>query len=208
MILVLDYGRGNLFSLGQALRQVGAEVEISADPGALARASHIVFPGVGAFEDAMSGLRDRGLIEPLNTAIAAGTPLLGICVGCQLLLSRGEEFGVHEGLDVISGTVRRLPEARAGDPDAMRIPNVGWRTVEARKDDPVLARLKPEDYVYFVHSYAPMVDREEDAAAYLRVNGLRVPVAVRRGNVLGVQFHPEKSGHVGLGLLQGFLDSR
>ena len=205
MITIVDYGRGNLFSLGQALRHLGAAFTVSDDPDRVAAAERIILPGVGAFGDAARGLAARGLAEAVTAAGTAGTPILGICVGCQLLLSTGEEFGTHAGLDLIPGTVARLPEARADDPDPIRIPNVGWRRLETRADDPLLAALEPEDMVYFVHSYAPMVAEEADATAWLVINGARVSVAVRRDNVMGVQFHPEKSGPVGLRVLARFV---
>lgn len=205
MILVLDYGRGNLFSLGEALRQVGADFHVSGDPAEVAAAERIVFPGVGAFGDAMDGLRQRGLVEPLQAAAARGVPILGICVGCQLLLSRGEEFGSHQGLGLIPGTVARLPAPVAGDPEAIRIPNVGWRRLQVRAGAPVLGDLPPGDMMYFVHSYAPMADDPADVAATIPVNGREIPVAVHRGSIVGVQFHPEKSGPAGLRLLGRFL---
>lgn len=207
MIVVVDYGRGNLFSLGQALRHLGLDHRISDRPEELETASRILFPGVGAFGDAMQGLRDRGLVEPLRAAAASGTPILGICVGCQLLLTRGEEFGEHDGLGLIEGTVRRLPEAQPGDPDGLRIPNVGWRRLDVQPAVPVLAGVGPDDWMYFVHSYAPMVDDPADVAATIRVNGQDVPVAVRRDNIVGVQFHPEKSGPAGLRLLARFMEA-
>jgi glutamine amidotransferase len=207
MIVVVDYGRGNLFSLGQALRKLGAEPVISDDPTVLACADRIILPGVGAFGDAMGGLRQRGLIEPLREAAHAGTPILCICVGCQLLLTRGEEFGLHDGLDLIPGTVAGLPDPKADDPEGIRIPNVGWRPLDVRKDAPVIGSLRPDDWMYFVHSYAPMVDGESHIAATIRVNGADIPVAVVRGNIVGVQFHPEKSGPAGLRLLARFLEA-
>lgn len=205
MILVVDYGRGNLFSIGQAMRHLGAAYQVSGDLSLLERADRIIFPGVGAFGDAMQGLRERGLIEPLKDAVARGTPLLGICVGCQLLLSRGEEFGLHDGLDLIPGTVARLPGPRPDDKAAIRIPNVGWRRLQVRPGAALLDALGEDDLMYFVHSYAPMVDRPEHIAATIRVNGADVPVAVQRANIFGVQFHPEKSGPAGLRVLDGFL---
>lgn len=207
MIVVVDYGRGNLFSLGQALRQLGTEAAISDDPAALARAERIIFPGVGAFGDAMAGLRERGLIEPLRAAARSGTPILGICVGCQLLLSRGEEFGLHDGLDLIPGTVARLPDPQADAPDGARIPNVGWRSLDVREAAPLVGTLQPDDWMYFVHSYAPMVDDDNDIAATIRINGADIPVAIARDNIVGVQFHPEKSGPAGLRLLARFLEA-
>ena len=206
-VVVVDYGRGNLFSLGQALRKLGTEPVISDDPTALARADRIIFPGVGAFGDAMAGLRQRGLIEPLHAAAPSRTPILGICVGCQLMLTRGEEFGLHDGLDLIPGTVARLPDSQTDDPDGVRIPNVGWRPLDVRKDAPMVGSLRPDDWMYFVHSYAPMVDDENNIAATIHINGTDIPVAIARDNIVGVQFHPEKSGPAGLRLLARFLEA-
>lgn len=208
MIVVVDYGRGNLFSLGQALRHLDAEYVVSDKPENLAKAERIVFPGVGAFGDAMHGLRERGLVEPLRAAVNAGTPILGICVGCQLLLSKGEEFGQHPGLDLIAGTVARLPEPRPGDAEAVRIPNVGWRKLDIRQGAAVLGEMTEDDWMYFVHSYAPMVADTADVAATIRVNGAHIPVAIARDNIVGVQFHPEKSGPAGLRLLDRFLKAK
>ena len=205
MIVIVDYGRGNLFSISQALRQLGVEYLVSRRPEDLVAASHILFPGVGAFGDAMRGLGERGLIEPLRFAARSGKPFLGICVGCQLLLTRGEEFGTHEGLDLVSGTVSRLPSARACDPDAIRVPNVGWRRLEVRGDEPFLRQSGLDDWMYFVHSYAPIVDDPADVAATIAINGHDIPVAIRRENILGVQFHPEKSGPAGLRFLASFI---
>lgn len=205
MITVIDYGRGNLFSLAQALMCVGAEHRITSDPQALSSAERIIFPGVGAFGDAAAGLRHRGLEAPLIDAAARNVPILGICVGCQLLLDEGEEFGRHLGVGLISGCVRRLPGPIDGDPNAIRIPNVGWRKLDARGDDRLIGPLDGE-MVYFVHSFAPMVADEADAAARIQVNGQSIPVAIRRKSVAGVQFHPEKSGPVGLDLLRRFAE--
>lgn len=202
MITVVDYGRGNLFSTGQALRHLGTAFEVTSDPAAVECAERIVLPGVGAFGDCMAGLRTRELIEPLKRAAARGIPMLGICVGAQVMLEVGEEFGRHEGLGLVSGTVRRLPEGNGG-PDAIRIPNVGWRALRPRAHlfDGTLAGAM----VYFVHSYAPFVTDDGDVAATIEVNGMNVPAAFRRGNVVGFQFHPEKSGPVGLGLIDRFV---
>ncbi|MGE4221358.1 MAG: imidazole glycerol phosphate synthase subunit HisH [Alphaproteobacteria bacterium] len=207
MIVIVDYGRGNLFSIAQALRHLRVDYKVSDKPEDLAAADRILFPGVGAFGDAMQGLRQRGLVEPLRTAALAGKPLLGICVGCQLLLTRGEEFGLHDGLNLIPGTVARLPDPRPDDSDAIRIPNVGWRPLKVRPDAPVLGPLGSEQWMYFVHSYAPMVDNPSDILATIAVNGRDIPVAIGRGNIVGVQFHPEKSGPAGLRVLAHFLQA-
>jgi imidazole glycerol-phosphate synthase subunit HisH len=202
VITVVDYGRGNLFSTGQALRHLDAPYEITDDAGAVERAKRIVLPGVGAFGDCMEGLRTRGLVEPLKCAAARGVPMLGICVGAQVMLEAGEEFGRHDGLSLVAGTVRRLPEGDGG-PEAIRIPNVGWRVLRTRNG---FFEGTPESaMVYFVHSYAPFVARDEDVIATIAVNGMDVPVAFRCGNVVGFQFHPEKSGPVGLGLIERFV---
>ena len=129
-VAVVDYGRGNLFSLGQALQTVGADVELADQVDVIRNAECIVLPGVGAFKDAMMGLRERGLIDPLKDAAKQGTPLLGICVGCQMLLDVSYEFGEHEGLALIAGAVQMLPRPRPDESDLIRIPNVGWHEIE------------------------------------------------------------------------------
>ena len=206
-VLIVDYGRGNLFSLGQALRHLGVPHEVSSDPQKLAEAERIIFPGVGAYGDAMRELRERGLVEPFKAAAAKGTPILGICVGCQLLLRKSEEFGKHDGLDIIPGAVRRLPEPRADDPAAMRIPNVGWQPISVHAEGSVLGPAGAGSMYYFVHSYAPWPENPEHVTATIEMNGQEVPVAVRRDNLTGVQFHPEKSGPAGLELLARFTDT-
>lgn len=203
-IMVIDYGRGNLFSLGQALRHLGVDYEISGDPGRIAAAERIIFPGVGAFGDAAAGLVKRGLVEPLQEAARKGTPLLGICVGCQMLMEQGEEFGTNAGLGLIAGSVTRLPDPQPGDETGIRIPNVGWRRLNVRPDTLMLDALGQDDMVYFVHSFAPRPADEGHVLATLAINGEDVPVAVRKDNIAGVQFHPEKSGAAGLRLLHRF----
>lgn len=204
MITVVDYGRGNLFSIGQALRHLEADYRISSDPEAVRAADRIVLPGVGAFGDARAGLEERSLIEPLREAAERGVPLLGICVGAQLLLTCGEEFGHHGGLDLIPGVVKRLPEP-SDDSDAIRIPNVGWRPLKPSPSDDFMDSEDDGSMVYFVHSFAPVVENPSHAAATITVNGADVPAIVHRDNVLGFQFHSEKSGPIGLGLIGRFL---
>jgi len=200
MIAVIDYGRGNMFSIGQALRHLNAEYEITADPARVAAAVRIVLPGVGAFGDAMMALEARGLAAALREAAARGVPMLGICLGMQLLVDGSEEFGTHQGLGLIPGMVRRLPEG-----DEVRIPNVGWRRLHTRADDPVLGGLADGTMVYFVHSFAPVPADPDHVAATIAINGAEVAVAIRKGRVMGYQFHPEKSGPAGLDLFDRFL---
>ncbi len=204
-VTVVDYGRGNLFSLGQALQTVGADVELIDQAVGIRNAGCIVLPGVGAFKDAMTGLCDRGLIDPLIDAAQRGTPLLGICVGCQMLLDVSYEFGEHEGLALISGAVEMLPLPRPEDTDLIRIPNVGWHEIEPALNNASANGLFIRSWMYFVHSYAPRPRNIEDLSATIAVNGQKVPVAVSRENIFGVQFHPEKSGTAGLELFRRFL---
>jgi glutamine amidotransferase len=206
MITVVDYGRGNLFSLGRALRHVGADFRITPNPADISGADKIVLPGVGAFGDCMINLKTRGLVEPVKEAARRGVPLLGICVGCQILLETGEEFGRQDGLGLIPGIVRRLPDPRPGADNAIRIPNVGWRSLAVDNSEPLFAEVASGTMMYFVHSYAPVPAQADNITASIEVNGMQAVVAVRRGAIHGVQFHPEKSGPAGLMLLRRFVE--
>lgn len=202
--VVVDYGRGNLFSLSQALRALGASHEISSDPTRIAAAERVVLPGVGAFGDGMAALTGAGLVAPLREIARRGTPMLGICLGMQLLAGRGLEFGDHPGLGIIPGIVARLLDLP--DEDAMRIPNVGWREVSPTSGGADLfAALPPKPMMYFVHSYVMAPTDPACIAATISFNGRDVCVSVRAGNVVGYQFHPEKSGALGLELIRSFL---
>ncbi len=206
MLGIVDYGRGNLFSITQALTHLGVEHALVSSVDMVAGCDRLILPGVGAFSDAMQGLRRTGLHGAVRNAIDARVPLLGICVGCQLLLEQGEEFGVHAGLGVIPGTVRRLRPPAENDKHRLRLPNIGWRHVKPTTQNGCLADVDADgrDTFYFVHSYAPFPREAEAIAAVTQINGERVPVAVRRDRVYGVQFHPEKSGDAGLRLLHRF----
>jgi len=205
VITVIDYGRGNIFSIGQALKHLGAEYEICSDAARIADAECLILPGVGAFGDTMSELHQRKLVEPIRSRAQGGVPLLGICVGMQLLASEGEEFGKHQGLGLVPGQVNRLP---AGDSLAkpVRVPNVGWRrvTFHPRGGDQTIIS-KGDAMVYFVHSFALDPDDPDDVLASIEINGQKVTAAVQRDNVVGYQFHPENSGEVGLDLIWQFL---
>ena len=204
-VTVVDYGRGNLFSLGQALRHLGADFALAEAPAALATATRIVLPGVGAFGDCMEGLRERGLVDPLIAAVRdRGVPFLGICVGMQIMASQGEEFGRHAGLGLVAGTVRRLPDP-AAPRGRLRVPNVGWRTLRPRSNAGFLDGVAAGTLAYFVHSYALDPADPADVSADFDFNGAAVPAIVKRGGMIGFQFHPEKSGAGGLELLRRFL---
>jgi glutamine amidotransferase len=207
-VVVVDYGRGNLFSVGQAVSKVGGTPRLSADPEVVASASRLILPGVGAFGDAMAGLNALGLGEAVKAFAATGRPLLGICLGMELLLDESSEFGRHAGLGLIPGRVDRLPSPQTGSRE--KIPNVGWCPLEeprqgATWSGTILADVKVGDFVYFVHSYAAYPDDPGHRLADITFAGIGVTAAVVRENVTGCQFHPEKSGQVGLAMLSAFV---
>ena len=199
MTVIVDYGVGNLFSLRSSLAVIGEQSVISSDKAVIERADRIILPGVGAFRDAMEKLRASGLIDALSAAAAKGTPLLGICLGMQLLFDKSYEYGEHEGLGFIKGVVAPIPQA------GVKIPHMGWNALSFGEKKHTLFRYLSEgDYVYFVHSYAAV---NCDEAVIARTEyGTPVTAAVARGNILGCQFHPEKSGEVGLRILKAFCE--
>jgi len=206
-VALIDYGSGNLRSAEKALVRAAdgrAEIVVTSDPDIVAAADRVVLPGVGAFAACMRALSDRpGLIDGMTQAVRQkGRPFLGICVGMQLLASRGLEFGVTPGLDWIEGDVRRIEPA---DP-AAKIPHMGWNTLITPSGPPPIAGIGSSP-MYFTHSFAFYPDDPNDVAAYVDHGG-RFPAAVARGNVAGVQFHPEKSQSAGLALLARFLEWR
>lgn len=208
-VTVIDYGIGNLFSVQRALEHVGARVTLASEPADVEGAERLLLPGVGAFENGMRGLRERGLIEPIRRHAATGRPLLGICLGMQMLSGISEEFGVHEGLNLIPGRVRALPPLD-GHGREQKIPAIGWAELLAPQGvgwaTTPLAPLQPgSSSVYLVHSYEVIPDDAADRLAEYEYGGRRVCAAIRRGNVFGFQFHPEKSGAVGLQVLSSFL---
>jgi glutamine amidotransferase len=204
-VVVVDYGAGNLRSVAKALMAVapgsGVEIVVTDDPVAVRNADRIVLPGVGAFADCKRGIEARpGLIDALNhAAIAKRRPFLGICVGMQLMATTGIEYGEHAGLDWIKGRVVRLAP---DDPD-LKVPQIGWNDLQPASDHPVLHGLGEGD-AYFVHSYHFVAERREDVLARVNYGG-PVTAAIGRDNLIGVQFHPEKSQSVGLRLLANFL---
>jgi glutamine amidotransferase len=201
-VALIDYGSGNLRSAEKALARAGADVTVTSDRAAVAGADRIVLPGVGAFADCMAGLSAiPGMIEALEEAVLKrGAPFLGICVGMQLLASVGREFGEHKGLGWIEGEVVRLAPS---DP-ALKIPHMGWNELTIARPHPVFAGIEPGANVYFVHSYAMRPAHPADTLASADYGGAFAAV-VGRDNILGTQFHPEKSQAVGLALLGNFL---
>ncbi len=202
MIAVIDYGVGNLFSLASSLRHIGQEVLVTGDPEALRKADRLILPGVGAFGDAAKKLRETGLGEALTDEAKRGKPVLGICLGMQLLLSKSFEFGEHEGLGLIPGEVRALSETV--DP-ALKIPHIGWNPLTLVRPSALFRDVRDGDSVYFVHSFQGT--RCEAYTLALTEYSAPVTAAVGCGNVAGCQFHPEKSGRVGLGILKAFAET-
>jgi imidazole glycerol-phosphate synthase subunit HisH len=203
MITIIDYGRGNLFSISQAFNQIGAESEITDDPARIAGANSLVLPGVGAFHDAMESLRQLGMVEPIIAAATAGVPIFGICLGMQLLADNSAEFGSHQGLGLIAGRVHRLPNSTK-DQTLMKVPNVGWREVDFSSDAHAFVSGDANPIFYFVHSYAFDPADPSSVAATTSFGERDITAMVRQDNVMGCQFHPEKSGDAGLNLLSCF----
>lgn len=201
MIAVVDYGMGNLHSVRNALERVGAEAIVTADPDALRAADRIVLPGVGAFGECAQRLFATGLVDALEEEVRRkGKPMLGICVGMQLLAETGTELGVHKGLGWIAGSVDRLEPGAA----ALKIPHVGWNEVAWKRDTPMSKGLTKNPHFYFVHSYRMHLGDSSLLAAECEYGGA-FPAAIQSGNVFATQFHPEKSQDAGLRLLENFL---
>ena len=200
-VILIDAGTGNLRSVQKALEAVGATVERTDDPQKVLSGRKVILPGVGAFGDFMSGLRAKGLDEAVNGIAADGVPLLGICVGMQALFEIGEEMGDHEGLCLLSGTVVKFADSLS-----MKVPHTGWNQVEVKKEAQLFNQIQDGAYVYFNHSYYCQPGNWSDVAAETNY-GIRYACAVRRENIFGVQFHPEKSQRVGLQILKNFLET-
>ncbi|ASS67862.1 MULTISPECIES: imidazole glycerol phosphate synthase subunit HisH [unclassified Paenibacillus] len=196
MIAIIDYGLGNLHSVSKAVERLGFEAVVTADRAEILGADAAILPGVGAFGDAMAYLRETGMDEAARAYAASGKPLLGICLGMQLLFAEGEEHGSHEGLGLLPGRVVRFE----GD---YKIPHMGWNRLDFLQPSPLTAGLE-EGHVYFVHSYHVQVGEKSDLIATADYHQ-PVTAIVGRGNVYGMQFHPEKSGELGMSLLRNFL---
>jgi glutamine amidotransferase len=207
MIAIIDYGMGNLRSVEKALQSLGHECKITSDAQEMARADKVILPGVGAFGACINNLRAAGLVEVTKDAIRSGKPFLGICVGMQLLFTEGEEMGRHEGLDVFKGKVVRFPEAMPLDPQGqpLRVPHIGWNSLNLKAPAPIFREVPDGARVYFVHSYFP-VPEDESIIAATSEHGIEFTCAVWKENVCATQFHPEKSGAVGVQMLKNFAE--
>lgn len=201
MIGVIDYGMGNLYSVSKALERIDAPYFVSEHPDELKKADSYILPGVGAFRDAMETLSQTGLKTFIQDAVSEGKPLLGICLGMQLLFEESEERGASKGLGLLKGKIVKLKDRdQAGD--RLKVPHMGWNLLTVHRDSPLLTKTK-EGYAYFVHSYY-VCGIEEEALLASAEYGVRVPAVVGFGNVYGAQFHPEKSSAVGMSILKRF----
>ncbi len=201
MVAIVDYGVGNLFSLRSSMEAIGAEIVVAGDADVLRSAEKIILPGVGAFEDAVRKLRETGLDAVIIEEAAKGKPIMGICLGMQMLFERSFEYGEHEGLGLISGEIRSISEVI---PENLKIPHIGWNALEFKGEKSrIFKYINDGDFVYFVHSfYGAKCDDVIAVSEY----GAPLTAAVERGNVFGCQFHPEKSGDVGLNILRAFCE--
>lgn len=196
MIAIIDYGMGNLRSVYKGFLKAGVQAAVVEDPALVDGADGVVLPGVGAFGDAMVNLRVAGMVGAIHRAVAAGKPLLGICLGQQLLFEASEEWGYNKGLGIFPGRVRRLPEG-------LKVPHMGWNQIQINKEDPLLEGIPDYSSFYFVHSYA--VDpSDKELILALTEYGTRFASIVGKGKVYGIQFHPEKSSTLGLKILENF----
>ncbi|MFR1722732.1 imidazole glycerol phosphate synthase subunit HisH [Emergencia timonensis] len=203
MIAIVDYGVGNIFSLYSSFKSIGAEVVLTGDADEIRAADKIILPGVGAFGDAAEKLRDSGLTEVITAQAASGKPLLGICLGMQLLFEKSYEYGEHDGLGLIKGDIVTMEGVVPSD---YKVPHIGWNSLRFPKwkeKSPLFKYIEEGDFVYFVHTY--FGTNCEDSVIATTEYGAELTAAVARDNVYGVQFHPEKSGDVGMKILKGFI---
>ncbi|MBQ6825290.1 MAG: imidazole glycerol phosphate synthase subunit HisH [Clostridia bacterium] len=202
MVAIIDYGVGNLFSLVSSLRAIGVEAEITSDVDTIKKADKLILPGVGAFGDAIKKLKDSGLDIVIKQEVKNGKSLMGICLGMQMLFDKSFEYGEYEGLGLISGEVVELK----GDiPENLKIPHIGWNALKFENESPIFKYINEGDFVYFVHSYHA-VNCDDNLIATAEY-GRNVTAAVQSGNVYGCQFHPEKSGDIGLKILKAFCET-
>lgn len=201
MIAIIDYGVGNLFSVQSSFAAIGAEAVVTSDPEVIRAADRILLPGVGAYRDAAQKLRESGMGDLVREQAASGKPVMGICLGMQLLFEKSYEFGEYEGLGLLKGSVRPIRDVAPAD---YKVPHIGWNALSLQKSHPLLKYVLEGDCVYFVHSY--YATDCADAIIATTEYGAPITAAVAQGNVCGCQFHPEKSGMVGLSILKAFCE--
>ena len=203
MIAIIDYGVGNLFSLQSSFAAIGQDAVVTRNIEEICRADRLILPGVGAFQDAADKLRFSGMDRAVKEETAKGKPLLGICLGMQMLFERSHEYGVHEGLGLLKGEICPIAEKI---PEGLKIPQMGWNALKIVKDSPLFRYTKDGEYVYFVHSYSAV--NCDDSLLAVTNYGTALTACVGKDNIYGCQFHPEKSGEVGLRMLKAFCEMR
>ncbi|MDO4608996.1 MAG: imidazole glycerol phosphate synthase subunit HisH [Clostridia bacterium] len=201
MIAIIDYGVGNLFSLISSFKKIGADITVTADPEVIKAADGIILPGVGAFEDAAKKLRDTGLDKVVIAEAQNGKKLMGICLGMQMLFEKSFEYGEHKGLGLLKGNIIPMQNTI---PNNLKIPHIGWNALHLTRDSEIFKYINANDCVYFVHSYYA-ADCDDSVIATAEY-GKELTAAVQNGNIFGCQFHPEKSGEVGLNILRAFCE--
>ncbi len=203
MINIIDYEMGNLRSVEKAFEKLGFEARVSSDPMDITTADKVVLPGVGAFRDCIRQLHEGGFVEPLLTHVEAGKPLLGICVGMQMLFDESEEFGRHQGLGLIPGKVLRFPSGMEEGGERLKVPHMGWNNVSL-KDSPLFVGIEDGCFLYFVHSYYCAAEDPADVAASCAYGDVEFCASIWRDNIMATQFHPEKSQDIGLSIFKNF----
>lgn len=209
-IILIDYGIGNLLSVSNAIDACGGSVEVTSDEKKVKDASRVVIPGVGAFKPGMQNLNKLGLADAIRYAAEKGTPILGICLGMQLLFDSSEEFGYCDGLSLINGDIKRLPAVSLECSSPTKLPNIGWRKISLHSNlnwqRIILEHYSVNEWVYFAHSYAATGCDQNNVVAYIDFYGHKIPAIVEKENMVGCQFHPEKSGKAGLKLIKNFIE--
>ena len=211
-IVIVDYGMGNIFSIKSAFEFCGAVVKISSDPDVISQANKLILPGVGSFPDAMEEIKKTGIQDALNFFVSKDKPILGICLGMQIFLNESSEFGMTKGLGFIPGRIIAIPSKdKIGNP--LKLPHVGWshllfnsKTSSGASENSILDSINPEDNFYFVHSYMAKLENPlENCVAIVEYGGHQFPAVIKKNNITGCQFHPEKSGNLGLKIISNFL---
>lgn len=201
MIAIIDYGVGNLFSLISSLKKIGADIVVTADPSVIESADRIILPGVGAFQDSAAKLRDTGLDKVIVKQAQSGKKIMGICLGMQMLFEKSYEYGEHKGLGLLKGNIVPM---LGYIPNNLKIPHIGWNALHFTRDSNLFKYIKNDDCVYFVHSF--FATDCDDSVIATAEYGKEITAAVQKDNVMGCQFHPEKSGEVGLNILKAFCE--
>jgi len=212
VVLVVDYGMGNLKSVQRGLEKVGANVVVSSHAEEIANADRLLLPGVGAFKDGMSELSKQGVVDAIRVFVDTGKPLLGICLGMQMFLDSSQEHGEYEGLGLIEGGVKAIPQFE-NEQLQLKIPHIGWTSLITHEGyaswaSTCLSQVKSDDFFYFVHSYMAKPSNREHYLAVSHYEGLEITAAINKDNVTGLQFHPEKSGEAGLRVLKSFIENK